>query len=126
MSCRTPLGRARGLGSAKTGTADWLWQRISAIALVPLGLWLAFSVSRLPGSRYEEALAWVRMPWNTFLSVSVLLVAFFHAQLGLRVIVEDYVHDVPLKIGALLAVKFICAAAALAALLAVLRIAYAH
>lgn len=120
---RTPLGRVRGLGSARTGSTDWLRQRISGLLLIPLGLWLGLSLAHLPTVSYADALAWLRAPWNTGLAVAVAALAFLHGHLGLRVIIEDYVHIPSLKVACLLLAQIACAAAALAALLSILRIA---
>jgi len=121
---RTPLGRARGLGSAHSGSSDWLRQRVSGLLLIPLGLWLGFALAHLPSVGYDQALGWLRAPWNAFLAVAVAALAFLHGHLGLRVIIEDYVHIRPVKVACLLLAQFACAAGGLAAVLAILRIAF--
>ena len=92
MSLRSPLGRARGLGSAKSGTGHFWMQRLTAVALVPLALWFAISVVGLSGADYAAAKAWVGRPVNAALLLLVLLTAVWHAILGVQVVIEDYVH----------------------------------
>ena len=119
---RTPLKQARGLGSAKDGTGHFLWQRVTAIALVLIGAWLIGVLLSLGGD-FERARAAVANPFNATLLVAFLVAAFWHAKLGMQVVIEDYVHT-PLLAGiAHLANIFICALAAIAGVLAVVRIA---
>jgi len=100
-SFRTPLGRARGLGSAKHGVGHFIAQRVSAIALVVLVLWGVYSVLGLARADYETAVLWVRTPWNAILSALLIGVAAFHMRLGMQVIIEDY-FDKPASRTALL------------------------
>ena len=123
MSFRTALGRARGLGSAKEGTGHWWGQRVSALALIPLSLWFAASLMHVVYGDYGAAAHWVHTPWVAVLLVLLLLTVFYHAYLGVQVVVEDYVHGEALKIATLLGVKFLCALLAAAGVFAVLRIA---
>ena len=106
MSLRTPLGRVRGLGSAKDGTKHWWAQRLTAIALVPLSLWFAIAVMTYAGADYETALGWMRSPVTSVTFLLLIVALFYHAQLGLQVVIEDYVHLEWLKITSLIAVKF--------------------
>lgn len=120
---RTPLKRARGLGSAKDGTGHFLWQRITAIAVTLLGIYLLGLLLGLGGADYDRARSVVASPLNATVLVAFLLAAFWHAQMGVQVIIEDYVHA-PLLAGvAHLANILVCALAAIAGVLAVLRIA---
>jgi len=120
---RTPLKRARGLGSAKDGTGHFLWQRVTAIALVLAGAWLLGLVLSLGIAHYERARMIVADPFNASVLVAFLIAAFWHAKLGLQVVIEDYVHT-PLLAGiAHLANIFFCALAAIAGVLAVVRVA---
>jgi succinate dehydrogenase / fumarate reductase membrane anchor subunit len=89
---RTPLGRARGLGSARDGTAHWWAQRVTAIALVPLTLWFVASMVALLGAPPGEVVAWVAHPVRAAMLLALLVAVFRHAQLGLQVVIEDYVH----------------------------------
>ena len=106
MSLRTPLGKVKGLGSAKEGTKHWWYQRLTAIALVPLSLWFAISVMTYASADYQSALEWMGSPIIASLFLMLIVALFYHAQLGLQVVIEDYVHEEWLKIGALIAMKF--------------------
>lgn len=119
---RSPLGRARGLGSAREGVEAWCIERVAALALIPLTLWLAASLIALSGSDYTRFVTWLRTPLTAFLMVLLLIALFWHLALGLRVVIEDYIHSWA-KIPALLAVRFLCFALATAGILAILRIA---
>jgi succinate dehydrogenase / fumarate reductase membrane anchor subunit len=120
---RSPLGRARGLGSAREGVAAWWLERVTAIALVPLTLWLVASLIAMSGSDYTRFVTWLKEPFAAVLMVLLLIVLFTHLALGLRVVIEDYIHT-GAKIPMLLAVRFLCFALATAGILATLRIAF--
>lgn len=125
MSLTTPLKKARGLGSAKDGTHHWWMQRLTAIALVPLTLWVAFSVAAMSGESYETVLNYFSSPFNVAMFALFLFVAFYHAALGLQVVIEDYIHHEGLKLGALIGVKFALALTGIMSIFAVLRTAFA-
>ena len=91
MSLRSPLSRVLGMGSAKDGTAHWWAQRVTAIALVPLTLWLGFSLLALPDLYFETVRTWLSVPISGFLAVLLIAVLSYHSYLGTQVIVEDYV-----------------------------------
>jgi succinate dehydrogenase / fumarate reductase membrane anchor subunit len=120
---RTPLKRAMGLGSAKDGTGHFLWQRVTAIALVLLGAYFIGLLLGLGGADYQRARAIVSTPFNAALLVAFLVAACWHAKLGLQVIIEDYLHTPLLGGAAHLANLFVCALAAIAGVLAIIRIA---
>ena len=120
---RTPLKRARGLGSAKDGTHHFIWQRVTAIATGLSGLWLLGMLLTLRSGDYAVVHGLVADPVNATVLVAFLLGMFWHARLGLQVIVEDYVHTPLSATLAQLAILFVCALAAIAGVLAVLRIA---
>ena len=120
---RSPLGRVRGLGAAKGGTHHWWMQRVTSIALLPLTIWLIFSLARMPDSTWQEATAWIGRPFNAVLLLAFLAAAFHHAAYGLQEVIEDYVRGELTRIGALLAVKGLCILLWIASTLAVLRIA---
>lgn len=122
MDFRTPLAKARGLGSAKSGFHHWWNQRISAIALIPLSLWFGFSLLLLPGANYTEVVDWIRLPWNAVLLISFIVSSFYHAFLGVQVVVEDYIHIEWLKIGSILATKLLLMFLALLSVVAVLKV----
>lgn len=120
---RTPLKNVRGLGAARGGTHHFSIQRVTAVALVPLSLWFFWIALSLIPLDYAGARALVGAPFNAVLMVAFVLSLFWHAQLGLQVVIEDYVHAPGLEIAAQLAVKFLCVLGALACTLAVVRIA---
>jgi succinate dehydrogenase / fumarate reductase membrane anchor subunit len=124
MSLRTPLARARGLGAAHNGTHHWWAQRLTAIALLALVLWFAVSVTALATATYAEAAAWLGRPYNAILMLALIGVLFHHMQLGLQVVIEDYVHGHGWKFAGLIAVKFGSALLAIAAVFAVLKVAF--
>ena len=119
---RTPLKRALGLGSAKSGTEHFMWQRITAIMLVLLGAYLIGLLLSLGSANYELARAIVGDPINATILLAFLVAMFWHAKLGLQVIIEDYVHTPALAGAAHVANIFVCAIAAIASVLAVIRI----
>lgn len=120
---RTPLKRARGLGSAKDGTHHFIVQRITAIALIFLSIYVVGLVVWLVGADYAAVRATVAHPLHALLLIAFMVASFWHAQLGMQVIIEDYVHTPWLAVTSQLAVIFICILAALASVLAVVRIA---
>ena len=124
-STRSALGRAQGLGSAKTGVDAWWRARVSALALVPLTVWFAASIIAHTDSDYATLIAWLRTPLVSLLMVLLLAGIFYHAALGLQVVIEDYVHSA-LKTVALLTIRFACYGLAVAGILAILRISFSQ
>ena len=122
MSLRSPLGRVLGLGSAKDGTSHWWGQRVSAIALVILGLWFAFALATMPGFSHAEAVSFIGRPFNSILLLLLVLTLAYHSYLGLQVVIEDYVHAPGLKLASLLLSRFAHILLAVAAAFAVLKI----
>ena len=123
MQMRSQLGRVRGLGSAKHGVAHWWAQRVTAIALIPLSLWFVASVVSLGGADYSTYRLWINEHGNLVLLICFLIALFHHAQLGMQVVIEDYVHGEAAKITLLLATKFIAVVGALSCIVAALKVA---
>ncbi len=98
MSLRTPLGRARGLGSAKDGSSHWWSQRLTSLALVPLILWFVFSVALMTGADHVQFLEWVQSPVVAGLLILLISVGLLHSQQGMQVVIEDYVHGEASKV----------------------------
>ena len=119
---RTPLARAIGLGSAKEGVGAWWAERVSAVALVPLTVWFAASIIAHTGSDYATFIVWLRTSFVAILMILLLIALFYHTALGLRVVIEDYVHSAN-KFAAVIAVYLCCFALATAGVVATLRIA---
>ena len=97
MSMQNPLARAHGSGSAQEGTHHWWVQRLSSVLLIPLVAWLIYAGVTLTGASYDTAAKFVAQPLNSGMSILVALTIFYHARLGLQVVVEDYVHTPWLK-----------------------------
>lgn len=125
MSLRTDLGKVRGLGSAKGGVAHWWAQRLTAVALVPLLLWFVASIAAMAGADLAAVRAWVASPVVAVLLVLLIGTAFHHGQLGLQVVIEDYVHKEGCKIACIILVKFAAVLLAAAGIFSVLKIAFA-
>jgi succinate dehydrogenase / fumarate reductase membrane anchor subunit len=125
MSLQTDLGKVRGLGSAKEGVHHWWAQRLTAIALVPLVLWFVASVAGLAGAEFVAVRAWIAQPVTSILLVLLIAATFHHMQLGMQVVIEDYVHAEWLKITSIVLVKFAAVFLAVVAAFAVLKIAFA-
>jgi succinate dehydrogenase / fumarate reductase, membrane anchor subunit len=120
---RTPLARAIGLGSAKEGVGPWWAERVTAVALVPLTLWLVASIIAHTGSDYATFIVWLRTPLTAILLILLLIALFYHTALGLQVVIEDYVHS-GAKFAAVIAMRLGCCALATAGVVATLRIAF--
>jgi len=120
---RSPVGRAMGLGAAKAGVEHWWLQRLTAVALVPLTLWFVIAIIRLAGADIETVRDWIGSPLPAILLVLFLLATFWHASLGLQVVIEDYVHTELAKLGLLVVVRLACFALAVAGIFAVLCMA---
>lgn len=123
MSLRSPLGRAFARGSAREGVHHWWAQRLSSVALIFLSIWFVVSLLSLPGHDYATVNAWMGEPWTAVLLILFVLTAAWHSQLGVRVVVEDYVHGPGMKSLALALVTFFHAVVAAAGVFAILRVA---
>jgi succinate dehydrogenase / fumarate reductase membrane anchor subunit len=123
MEFRTPIAKVRGLGAARAGLGHWKMQRLTAISNVLLVLWFMFSAMALSGSGYEQVRAWLASPLTASLMVLLIISTFYHARLGLQVVVEDYVHHEGLKMASLVAIVLVVLALAVACIVAVLKVA---
>jgi succinate dehydrogenase / fumarate reductase, membrane anchor subunit len=126
MSLRSPLSRVLGMGSAKDGTAHWWAQRVTAIALVPLTLWLGFSLLALPDLYFETVRTWLSVPVSGFLAVLLVTVLSYHSYLGTQVIVEDYVAAAGPKVLILLLLKFLYVLCAGSGIFAIFRVVFGY
>lgn len=124
MTLKSPLGQVRGLGSAKNGTHHWWAQRVTAVALVPLTLWFVYSISTMAGAGHDAVSAWLGQPFNAIVMLLLIAATFHHLQLGIQVVLEDYIHNEGAKIVLLLAVKLGSIALAVAGSFAVLKVAF--
>lgn len=123
-SLRSPLGRVLGSGSARDGTDHWWSQRVSAVALLLLGVWFLIALLQLPGFEYDDVHDWAARPWNGILLLLLFLTLAFHSNLGIQVVIEDYVHRPLARVASLILIKFIHVVLAAAAVFAVLKIAF--
>ena len=119
---RTPLARARGIGSGKTGTGHFWTQRVTAVALALLVPWLVGLLVSMVGADVETVRAAIARPWNAILLSAFVVALFWHAKLGIQVVIEDYVHARATEIALHLANTFLCALGAVASLYAIVRI----
>jgi succinate dehydrogenase / fumarate reductase membrane anchor subunit len=119
----SPLNAVLGLGSAKDGSEHWWSQRLTAIALVPLGLWLALSLGALVPLSYETVVTWMRQPITSILMLLTVSAALYHSYLGIQVVVEDYVHGAA-KTAMLILSAFAHLFLAVAAVFSILKVAF--
>lgn len=105
MRFLTPFKKAHGLGGVRTGPHHWWLQRLTAIALIPLTVWVAFVVAGLVGKDYATVTAWFDQPFHAVMLVLFVFFVVYHASLGLQVVIEDYVHTPALRIASLIAIK---------------------
>ncbi len=124
MSMRAPLAQVRGHGSAKAGAHHWWGQRLSAIALVPLFLWFVASLAAVATADYTTAVSWISSPWNSALLILLIGAMFYHAQLGMQVVFEDYISTHWLQVASIILVRFLAMLLAVVSVVAVLRIAW--
>jgi succinate dehydrogenase / fumarate reductase membrane anchor subunit len=122
MKLRSPLAKVRGLGSAKDGTHHWWAQRLSAIALIPLSLWFIYSLVSMTTLDYIAAIGWLQTPMTSTLLILFVFALFYHAQLGMQVVIEDYVGNELLKITSIILLKFVMLFAGLAGIVAILKV----
>ncbi len=122
MDYQTPLAKVRGLGSAKAGTDHFWMQRITAIALIPLSLWMVSYTNQLLNASHEQIVTWLAGPLDSILAIAWVIAAFYHAALGLQVVIEDYVHTEWRKISSIWLMKLTFLFLAIAAIIAIFRI----
>jgi len=122
MSLQSPLARVRGLGSARQGSHHWWMQRISAIVLVPLCIWFVISILQLSSMGYAEVRVWMADPLSSVLLVMMLFALYYHAWLGVQVVIEDYIDSEWQKIACVLLVKFLALFAGLISIYSVLKV----
>lgn len=124
MEMRSHLGRVRGLGASNDGVKHWLSLRLTGLALVPLTLWFVFSAIGMIGADLETFKAWVGRHGNPVLLVLLTITMFHHAVYGVQEIIEDYVQNETMKIGALIIIKFVAVLFAASCVFAVLRLTF--
>ena len=120
---RSPLGRARGMGSSKHGVGHFIAQRVTAVALVVLVFWAVLAALGLARGGYQDAVDWLRMPLNAGLAILLSVAAFWHMQLGMRTIIEDYFARPATKAVCLVLNVFLCWGGAALTIIALLKVA---
>jgi succinate dehydrogenase / fumarate reductase membrane anchor subunit len=122
MARRNPLSMQMARGSSREGVGHWKLQRLTAISNLILVVWFVISVLALSGANYHETRLWLAQPWNTVMMALLVISTFIHAPLGLQVVIEDYVHHEGAKTAALIAIRLLAVALAVASLIAILRV----
>ncbi len=120
----TPLGKVRGLGSAGHGGHHWLGERFTSVALVLLSLWLLFSLLMLPSLEHDILGEWLGSAWGAIPMTLFVITAFKHGLDGLKVVVDDYVHEEGTRIGVHFVLTMAAVAGASVALFALAKIAF--
>lgn len=121
---RNPLERAINHGSAGSGVHHWWAQRFSAIVLIPLTLWLVWTLAVLAGADYAAARDWISSPWNAAMAVLLVGATFYHARLGVQVVIEDYVHQRALEVTLQVLVAAAALVGAIVSTIAILKVAF--
>lgn len=121
---RTSLGRVRGLGSARSGATHWWHERLTSVASLILLVWFVVSLLRLPDLSYATVTQWLASPLAAVPMLLLIVTVFWHLASGLRVVVEDYVHEEGGKLFWLVAINFASLFAAALSIFAVCRIAF--
>jgi succinate dehydrogenase / fumarate reductase membrane anchor subunit len=124
MSLMTPLNRVLGLGTAKGAAEHWWLQRVTAVALLPLGVWFAYELLTLRAFDYASVIAWVQEPVASILLILMVVAVGYHSSLGVQVVVEDYVTGKGLRAATLMASMLAHFALTVAAVFAVLKVAF--
>ena len=119
-----PLKKVKGLGSAHEGADHWMMQKITAIANIPLILWLIWSIISLNGASYDEFTSWLAQPVNAILMILLIISVMYHAKLGTQVITEDYISNEGFKMFKLIGQKLFFFAIGVACIFSVLKIAF--
>lgn len=124
MDSRTYIGRVRGLGSAKHGGEHWLKQRLTAIGNILLTTWFVASLLLLPNFGHATLAQWLSQPVVAVLMILMIANIFWHARLGLQILIEDYVHDDGLKFATMALLNFYVVASAVFGIFVVAKLAF--
>ncbi len=122
---RSDLAKAKNLGSAGHGSGHWLAQRITAVVLIPLIIWIIYSIVNMLGADYEQFTAWLSQPINAVLMILFVIASFYHAVLGSQVIIEDYISNEGFRVSKIIGQKLFFTAAGIACVFSILKIALA-
>ena len=119
---RSQLGRVRGLGSARAGSRAWWIERLTGLALIPLSLWFIASAIHLEGATRADVAAWLHAPVRLVLMLCLIVATFWHMEVGLRAVIEDYVHQEGVHMASLLVIRALCIILALFCIIAALEL----
>jgi succinate dehydrogenase / fumarate reductase membrane anchor subunit len=125
MARGTPLGRVRGLGSAKSGAHHWWMERLTSVSTLILFVWLLVSLLRLPALDHGTVTEWLSSPLGAVPMLLLIVSTFYHLKLGMQVVIEDYVHEEGMKLFSITLLNFFAIGGAALAFFAVLKIAFA-
>ena len=106
-SAETPLHKVKGMGASHSGTGHFWRERVTAVALIPLSLWFAFTMLGLVGTNEVVVVQYLAEPWNWILMAAFAAVSIYHMYLGLQVVIDDYVHSMSVKLPLLLLIRFV-------------------
>ena len=123
MRMETPIGRVRGLGSARTGAHHWWLERLTSLSTFLLFVWFLVSILRLPDLSHGTVTEWLGSPFNATIMLLFIVSTFWHLKLGMQVVWEDYVHD-EVRVISIVLTNFLTIAGAAFAIFAVLKIAF--
>jgi succinate dehydrogenase membrane anchor subunit len=123
-SMRTALSRVRHFGSARAGTGHFWHQRVTSVALVPLTIGFIIILVSLLGRNHAAAVQILGSPFVAIVMMLFIVTGVYHMWLGMQMIIEDYVHDEPVKLGSLMASAFFCVAVAFTSLFAILKLSF--
>lgn len=120
---KTPMARAKNLGSAHAGAHHWIAQRVTAILLLPLTFWLCWSIVGLVHADHAAFVFWLARPWNAILMIVTVITMFYHAALGCQVVIEDYIHSQAFMIAKLISMRVVLFITCVACIFAILKVA---
>lgn len=124
MRMETPIGRVRGLGSARSGAHHWWLERLTSISTFLLFVWFVVSLLRIPSLDHATVTEWLASPLVAVPMLLLIVSTFWHLKLGLQVVIEDYVHDEGLKLFSVVVLNFFTIALGALAFFSVLKIAF--
>ena len=124
MARGTPIGRVRGLGSAKSGAHHWWMERLTSVSTLLLFIWLLVSLLRLPTLDHGTVTEWLSSPLAAVPMLLLIVSTFYHLKLGMQVVIEDYVHEEGMKLFSITLLNFFAIGGGALAFFAVLKIAF--